>query len=147
MIFCHDHGYRFTKQKIQKNRVKWQWHVILVLRSRLNIELLQERKVQLTLSLQRMTRTQDYKMENKKLQDGKMTCATTENINIRQMMKKLTCEIKQESSNVVRILIKCLKFHMFVFAMQIAQLVVFLHLGMCYAYVNLDLLSIYPSNI
>jgi hypothetical protein len=113
----------------------------------LNIELLQERKVQLTLSLQRMTRTQDYKMENKKLQDGKMTCATTENINIRQMMKKLTCEIKQESSNVVRILIKCLKFHMFVFAMQIAQLVVFLHLGMCYAYVNLDLLSIYPSNI
>lgn len=37
------------------------------------------------------------------------------------------------------ILIKCLKFHMFMFGMQIAQLVVFLHWGMCYAYANLDL--------
>jgi hypothetical protein len=27
-----------------------------------------------------MTRTQDYKMENKKLQDCKMSCATTKNI-------------------------------------------------------------------
>jgi hypothetical protein len=27
-----------------------------------------------------MTRTQDYKMENKKLQGGKMSCATIENI-------------------------------------------------------------------
>jgi len=45
------------------------------------------------------------------------------------------------------ILIKCLKFHMFMFGMQIAQLVFFLHLGMCYAYVNLDLPYIYPSKV
>jgi hypothetical protein len=55
-----------------------------------------------------MTRTQAYKMENKKLQDGKMTFATIENINKRQMMKKLTFEIKQESSNVV-VHIQCLE--------------------------------------
>jgi hypothetical protein len=54
-----------------------------------------------------MTRTQDYKIENKKLQDSKMTCATIENTNKRQMMKKLTFEIKQDSSNVVHI--QCLE--------------------------------------
>lgn len=54
-----------------------------------------------------MTRTQDYKTENKKLQDSKMTCGTIENINKRQMMKKLTFEIKQDSSNVVHI--QCLE--------------------------------------
>jgi hypothetical protein len=31
-----------------------------------------------------MTRTQDYKTENKKLQDSKMTCGTIKNINKRQ---------------------------------------------------------------
>jgi hypothetical protein len=59
--------------------------------------------------------------------------------------------INRFHSMFVNFLIGCLKFHMFIFAMPIVQVIVFLYLEMCYEYVTIFICPtfthLYPNDI